>query len=248
MMARRMWICAWLLAVAGFAWSCSGSGRRGSGEEDRVYSHTVKPGETLTEIADDYYGDPSRARALIKFNDLDTDQVRPGAVIRIPMDGKDVAHLKTREMAREPYNRGLAMVEGGAYLDAVQQFQESLEIDPDFVDARYNLGVTLQKMKSYDKAIDQFKQAIRARPEEPAYHFALGNAYFHLERYQDAAACFDEVMERDGAHLKAQYSLAMCYEKMGENDMARRAWQRYLELDGDSAWATEARKRLNSLK
>lgn len=213
-----------------------------------MYNHTVRPGETLSEIADDYYGDPSRARGLVKFNELPDETVQPGTVIRVPMNGKDMDHLRTRETAREPYNRGLAMVQSGAYLDAVQQFQESLEIDPSFADARYNLGVTLQKMKSYEKALDQFKLAVRARPDEPGYQFALGNSYFHLERYGEAAGAFEDVMKLDPNHLKAQYSLAVCYEKMGQNDEARQAWQRYLELDDDSAWATEARKRLNSLK
>jgi tetratricopeptide (TPR) repeat protein len=246
-MTRRIRGYAWALVVAGLAWSCS-SGRRGAGDEDRVYSHTVKTGETLGEIADDYYGDPDRARGLVEFNELETEAVPAGTVIRVPMDEKDMAHLRTREKAREPYNRGLAMVQNGAYLDAVQQFQESLEIDEGFVDARYNLGVTLQKMKSFDKALDQFQKVVRARPEEPAYHFALGNAYFHVERYDAAAACFEDVMRRESGHLKAQYSLAVCYEKLGRNDKAKRAWQRYLELDDDSAWATEARKRLGNLQ
>ena len=55
-------------------------------------------------------------------------------------------------------------------------------------------------------------------------------------------------MEIDPSHTKALYSLAVCYEKQGEKDNARRTWERYLELDSTSAWAIEARKRLNELK
>jgi tetratricopeptide (TPR) repeat protein len=234
-----------LLALLLVFWGCGG--QRGVGPEDRVYSHTVKPGETLSEIADDYYGDPSRARSLMSFNEVGEEVLAPGTVIRIPMNQEDVARLRVRERAREPYNRGLVLAENGSYLDAIQQFQTSLSIDPEFIDARYNLGVTFQKLKSYEKALDEFRAVVRKRPEVPEYHFAMGNSYFYLGRYDDAADAFEDVVERDRYHRKAQYSLAVCYEKMDEKAKARRAWQRYLEIDEDSAWAIEARKRLSAL-
>jgi tetratricopeptide (TPR) repeat protein len=228
-------------------WGCSG-GRHAAGPEDRVYSHKVEPGETLSEIADEYYGDPSRARTLEAFNEVDGEAVTPGTVIRIPMSGKDIENLKVREMAREPYNRGLELAENGSYLDAIQQFQEALSIDPKFVDARYNLGVTFQKMKSYEQALEQFKKVVRERPDVPKYHFAVGNSYFYLQRYSDASKAFEDVMKYNRTHTKAQYSLAVCYEKMGQVEKARAAWQRYLEIDSDSMWATEARKHLDNLE
>jgi tetratricopeptide (TPR) repeat protein len=227
-------------------WGCGGP--RGVGPEDRVYSHTVKPGETLSEIADDYYGDPSRARSLKAFNEVSEDVLAPGTVIRVPMSTEDVAHLRVREQAREPYNRGLVLAENGSYLDAIQQFQASLSVDPRFIDARYNLGVTFQKLKSYEKALEQFKVVVRERAAVPEYDFALGNSYFYLERYDDAADAFEDVVKQDGYHTKAQYSLAVCYEKMEQNEKAKRAWQRYLEIDKDSVWADEARKRLSNLE
>jgi len=239
----RLWLLSTFLL---FSWGCGG--QRGVGPEDRIYSHSVKPGETLAEIADEYYGDPSRARSLMSFNELSEEVPTPGTVIRIPMSTEDVAHLRVRERAREPYNRGLVLAENGSYLDAIQQFQTSLSIDPQFIDARYNLGVTFQKLKSYEKALGEFKTVVRKRPDVPEYHFALGNSYFYLGRYDDAADAFEDVVERDPYYRKAQYSLAVCYEKMGEKTKAKRAWQRYLEIDTGSAWATEARKRLSALE
>jgi Tfp pilus assembly protein PilF len=89
---------------------------------------------------------------------------------------------------------------------------------------------------------------VRVRPAVPEYDFALGNSYFYLERYDDAADAFEDVVKQDRYHAKAQYSLAVCYEKMGQNDKAKRAWQRYLEIDNDSVWAIEARKHLSNLE
>ena len=230
-----------------FALSGCGGGRS-AGSEERVYSHTVKPGESISDIADDYYGDPDRADALMTYNEVSEELLEPGTVIRIPMGDEDIAQLKVRERARAPYNRGLSLAENGSYLDAIQQFQTSLSVDPAFVDARYNLGVTFQKMKSYEKAREEFRRVVRERPKKAEYHFALGNSNFYLEEYRDASNAFEDVMELDHMHAKAQYSLAVCYEKMGDVDEAKAAWQRYLEIDAHSVWATEARKRLSELE
>lgn len=246
-MSRFVSSLLWFSLVLVLALSGCGGGRS-VGSEDRVYSHTVKPGESISDIADDYYGDPDRANSLMTYNEVTEELLEPGTVIRIPMRDEDIAQLKIREKARAPYNRGLSLAENASYLDAIQQFQTSLSIDPSFVDARYNLGVTFQKMKSYEKALEQFKKVVHERPKKAEYHFALGNSHFYLEDYRDASKAFEDVMSLDKIHAKAQYSLAVCYEKMGDVDKARAAWQRYLEIDAHSVWATEARKRLNELE
>lgn len=216
--------------------------------EDKVYLHTVAPGETLDEIADRYYGNPGQGDVIEAFNEIDEGELRPGMVLRVPMNAKDLEHLALRQRAREPYNRGVGLAEEGSFLDAVQMFQEALAIDPEFVDARYNLGVTFQKLKSYDKARREFERIVERRSDNGAYQFALGNSYFHLSRYDKAVGAFEKAVAIDPGHLKAQYSLAVCYEKIGEGAKAREAWKRYLELDTTSVWASEARKRLKGLE
>jgi tetratricopeptide (TPR) repeat protein len=227
---------------------CSTSPRPGSSPEDRVYLHTVQPGETLSDIAGEYYGDPSRASRIGRFNDLRDNAVEPGAVLRIPLTPEDVSRLKNRESAREPYNRGLGLAEKGSYVDAVQEFRNAIAIDPNFVDAHYNLGVSFQKLKSHERALEQFAAVVRLRPDNAQYHYALGNSHFHLERYEEAARAFEHTVERDPHHTKALYSLAVSYEKLGKRDKAIGTWQRYLEVDDKSVWAAEARKRLKNLE
>jgi len=238
-------IAAVSFVAAGLFWGCAKQARQPA---ERVYLHKVEFDETLADIAEDYYGDPERADVIGKFNAVDGDTVDPGTVLRVPMKAEDIERLETREKARVSYNKGLELVENAAYLDAVEQFQDALSIDPTFVDAMYNLGVTLQTMKSYEKAKDHFERAAELRPKNANYRFALGNCLFHLEDFSGAAHAFERVEEIDPANTKARYSLAVCYEKLGEKEKAIKAWERYLELDATSAWAAEARKRLEALK
>ena len=234
-----------IIAFGALFWGCAREARK---PEGKVYLHKVAPGETLPDIADEYYGDPNRASFLGEFNGIPAEGVAPGTVLRVPMTGEDIDRMKTRERASAAYNEGLTLAEQASYIDAVEKFQEAIAIDPDFADAMYNLGVTLYMVKSYDKAKEHLEDAVELRPRNAKYRFALGNALFHLEDFGRAASTFEAVMEMDPSNTKALYSLAVCYEKLGEKEKAIASWRRYLELDATSAWAIEARKRLEALE
>lgn len=232
---------AWLAGL----WGCA---KQTKSPAEKVYLHKVESGETLSEIAEDYYDNASRGAVIGEFNAVDDDALKPGMVIRVPMTQEDIDRLTTRERARAPYNEGLGLAENGSYIDAVERFNEALAIDPDFVDAEYNLGVTLKMLKSYEKAIRHLDRAVELRPDNSEYRFALGNCLFHISRFEDAADSFEKVVAADSSKTKALYSLAVCYEKLGRREKAIQAWERYLVLDPTSAWAIEARKRLGELK
>jgi tetratricopeptide (TPR) repeat protein len=244
--ARRALALGWVLFfVAAVFWGCARQARQPA---EKVYLHKVADGETLADIAEYYYGDPERAVVIGDFNAITDDTVTPGTAVRVPMAAKDIERLQTRERARVSYDAGVELVEKASYVDAVQHFQEALSIDAEFVDAIYNLGVTLEMLKSYENAREQLEKAVELRPKNAKYGYALGNCLFHLGDFPEAARAFEKVMEIDPSHTKALYSLAVAYEKQGEKEKARGAWERYLELDSTSAWAIEARKRLEELK
>ncbi len=238
-------VLCWIGLLFSF-WGCSQVSKAPS-SEDKVFLHRVEEGETLAKIAEDYYGDPDRADDLMEYNDLGDEAPVPGTFIHVPLNRKEMRALKLREEARIPYNEGLKFAARGAYVDAIRKFQSALEIDPDFVEARYNLGVTYQNMEAYDKALEQYKEVSRQRQDNPTYAFAAGYCLFHTNRHRRAVGWFEKVLSLDSEHTRAQYALAVTYEKMGRSELAKKAWRRYLEIDSDSEWAVEARKRLEKL-
>lgn len=217
-------------------------------EGEKVLTHEVTGGETLESIADTYYGDPDRADEIRQFNLLESDELTTGDVVRLYMSPEDMEALARRKRARVPYNAGLDLAAQGAYLEAIADFKEAVELDPDFAEARYNLGVTYQKMDAHEKAVEQFERAIDLRSKNPDYYYAIGNSFFHLQRYDRASKEFERALKFNPRHMKAQYSLAASLEKAGNTVRARREWRRYLDLDSDSEWAERARARLAELE
>lgn len=241
---------ALLVGVALVA-ACS-RGARTPVEGEVVMRHTVESGETLAEIAADYYGDPGRARAIARFNEIDeideNSALPRGRVVGVPMTPEELELLHRREGARVPYNEGLDAVARGSFLDAAARFREALSLDPAFAEAHYNLGVTYQRMRAHDSAADALREAVKRRPQDADYRYALGSSYYHLGRYSDAERAFETALRFHPGHLEAQYSLALSLEKQGERARARRAWERYLTLDDSSEWAVQAREHLQSLE
>jgi tetratricopeptide (TPR) repeat protein len=235
------------LLLSAFFFGCARKARRPV-EGEKVLSHVVAAGESLEEIADDYYGDPERAGEIREFNLLESDGVSEGDVLRVYMKPDDMETLRRREQARVPYNSGLELVARGSYLDATKEFREAALLDPGFAEAQYNLGVTYQKLDAHEKAIGAFERAIRLRPRKPDYHYAIGGSFFHQGRYADAIKAFERTLDIDPAHLKAQYSVAAAYEKNGDTGRAIAEWEKYLELDPESDWAQRARARLAALR
>jgi len=213
---------------------------------EKVVVHTVAPGESIEDIATDYYGEPGRAREIARFNGIHSDEAPPGSVLRIPLTPDEMAALSRREQARVPYNEGLALISRGSWLDATRRFRRATQMDPRFSEAYYNLGVAYARMKSYRAAARELGVAVKLRPRRADFANALGTAFFHLEKWHDAIRAFRKALDANPHHLKAQFSLAAAYEKDGQIKNARRAWRRYLELDDTSEWAKRARHKLDT--
>jgi Tfp pilus assembly protein PilF len=78
---------------------------------------------------------------------------------------------------------------------AIKEATAVFEIDPTHRDTHYLLGFIYQGRRDYPKAIDHYQQVLKA---DPKYHFArnnLGTVYLLLERWDDAALEFEQLIE-----------------------------------------------------
>jgi len=67
------------------------------------------------------------------------------------------------------------------------------------------------------------------------------------EKLVDALVAADAAVAIAPTHPEAHFNRALIVEKLGLTDLAIAAWQRYLELDGTSGWALDARTHLSTL-
>ena len=136
-------------------------------------------------------------------------------------------------MRGNPITAGSSLAENGSYLDAIQQFQTSLKISiRSSSTARYNLGVTFQKLKSYEKALAEFKSGreTRGRTKRNTISVLAIPTFISNATMMRRTHSKNVVEAQPGSIRKAQYSLAVCYEKM---DAERQGKTRLATLSRD---------------
>jgi tetratricopeptide (TPR) repeat protein len=121
-------------------------------------------------------------------------------------------------------------------------------------EARHTLGVASLITGDLDRAIPLLEQAVEQTMPDAAMLSDLSAAYLARaerdNRHQDlekALAVVDRAVKADPALPEALFNRALVLERLSLSDEARAAWEDYLRIDDQSAWANEARTHLSAL-
>src|SRR3982751_4154 len=80
--------------------------------------------------------------------------------------------------------------------------------------------------------IETFKQMLESDPENTLVRFGLANEYLKAERYEEAISALNDYLQRADDEGAAFGMLARAFEKVGEREKAREAYQRGIEAAG----------------
>jgi CHAT domain-containing protein/Tfp pilus assembly protein PilF len=100
----------------------------------------------------------------------------------------------------------------------------------------------------YSAAIKSLQLALSAKADSPELLTDLGSAYFQETNYRDAVESLGKALAQSPDNPVALFNRALAYEKLPAPDEAILDWGRYLTLDKNSEWASEARRHLYDLK
>lgn len=73
--------------------------------------------------------------------------------------------------------RGNSYFEIGEYVQAIADYTEAVNLQPEYIDARYRRGFAHAQLLAFDEAIDDFSDVIRLDGQNPLGYFARGVAY-----------------------------------------------------------------------
>jgi tetratricopeptide (TPR) repeat protein len=160
--------------------------------------HEIQPGESLSQLASDYYGDHTKFPIIASYNNLsEPAMVRVGQEVKIPeVEGMDLSSYKGYLKAGRPEESGEALQDRGDEPDAKPE-------DMDQVSTYRELGVELFKEKRYEEALAEFQKVISARPNDKVAFEYSYQSYFEMAMalYQTQ----DYLAARDQFRLALQY-------------------------------------------
>ena len=120
----------------------------------------------------------------------------------------------------------------------------------------HSLGRVYLAERKFDKAIEQFNKGIRLSPNNARLNSDLGVAWLekgkldgrNLKYLGTSLRELEKAIELDKSLSEAYFNRALCLELMDVPDQAKKAWQKYIEIDSSSKWTDEAKQKLKSLR
>jgi tetratricopeptide (TPR) repeat protein len=134
-------------------------------------------------------------------------------------------------------NFGSALAKQGKLPEAIQQYNQALQLQPNFADAHSDLGNALAAQGKLEAAIQQYEQAIRLKPDFADARNNLGLALAAEGKLGQAVEQYEQALQLkpDNANVQVSYGAALAAQ--GKLDEAVQHYQQALQLDPDSAKA-----------
>jgi tetratricopeptide (TPR) repeat protein len=113
------------------------------------------------------------------------------------------------QLAKAPYNLGLALVRLQRIDDAIAAYEQALIVHPDFVPAHFNLATLLAQLQRTGEAIPHFTRALEVEPDFAAAHYNLGIALVSDGRPSEADRHFTTAVELEPEFARQRFQIGM---------------------------------------
>ena len=130
------------------------------------------------------------------------------------------------------YNKGVAAIDGGNWILALQFFRKCRELDNAFVPAYLEMADIFYYNGQYEEALKEIKAALLLEPDNMEARFALGNVYISQGRHKEALMVLTR-LEQDSPGFAPEmlYNIGVCYRTLGQQDKALEYFQDAIDDD-----------------
>ncbi len=118
----------------------------------------------------------------------------------------------------------------GKYEQAINEYDQYLEYNPDDFKSMYNRGRAYEELKDYDKALNSYEAALKMDEKNINVLISLGRYYFRENKFKDAAFYFDKATQVNQNSPLAQYLKGRAYHKAGETGQAMEAYNTAISM------------------
>jgi len=125
---------------------------------------------------------------------------------------------------------GLIHRDTGKYEEAVKEFRQALQLDPENSDAYREMAWAYEKLGRREEAEASLKKAIELKPDYWAGYSHLGALYYYQARYSETERMWRKVIELTPDNVRVYYNLGALYIKMGQTDLAISMLKKSLEM------------------
>jgi tetratricopeptide (TPR) repeat protein len=119
----------------------------------------------------------------------------------------------------------------GDYERALADFDRTIEIKPDYANARFNRGEIHYEQGEFRRAIDDYNQAIRLSPRDSAAFNSRGHAYYKLKDYRQALRDYTDAIRVDPTNAAAYTNRGDAYADKADFARASSDYRAAIRID-----------------
>lgn len=141
--------------------------------------------------------------------------------------------IKQPVNARAFLNRGAALERDRHILEAIENYQIALIVDPEYVDAHYALALRLAKNPArQEEAIQQYREVVRIKPDSVDARVSLANLLIKVPaRVEESAAQYRKALELKPGSPEIHANLGNALSRLpGRRAEAEREYREALKL------------------
>jgi len=162
-----------------------------------------------------------------------------GLLLQGDLKGAEAAFLKVTELEPEYadgwVNVARAQIQEGNMEAAEQMLRKALEVNPQLAKSHFFLATAIKSMGRYDEALEHLRIAAAQYPRDRVVVNQLGRILFLKRQYNEAIAEFQNALKIDPEDLQAHYNLMLCYQGLGNSEMAAREQTLYKRFKADES-------------
>ena len=126
-------------------------------------------------------------------------------------------------------NLAIALFAVGRQTEAMQHFEESLRIRPEWAETHNNLGDALARTGKPEEAMRQFQEAVRITPNYADPQYNMGQVLLSLGRTPEAVEHYQAALRIDPDYVQAHYQLGNILARSGRLEDAIAHYERALQ-------------------
>ena len=109
-------------------------------------------------------------------------------------------------------------------------YDQTLKLDPNFVDAHNNLGILFHQLGEYQKAINCYEKANQIKPNNSNGYSNLGFTLSQLGKNQKAINCHKKAIQIQPNNISAHNNLGNVFKNLGEHQKAISCYEKAIKI------------------
>lgn len=114
------------------------------------------------------------------------------------------------------HNMGMSYFKLDLYERAIECFDFSIAIKPDFSSAYFNKAHCLSNLENYKDAIECFEETLEYDAEDSYTFYCIGECYEKLEKYQKAIGFYKKSLDLDDFNADAWLGIGACHNELDQ--------------------------------